>query len=432
MPLRVTLFTEPSRSIGVQIAQLSRAIALLLAVWGQCAGAGEPAPSSYGFDRLIAQAVRNHPTIAAARAELGAAQAEVAAARDQYWPTPSVQSLQDKGETTTVLTVQQPLWAGGRLDAGLGVAQSRANASQASIADAQYTLALRVTNAWAAWMQARGRAEALAGGVDLLNVYAESVRRRIEGGASGEVDSELVAARLAQTQGDLAAARSAERSALSRLSQMTSQSLRTEDLAMPASAAAEPPLLAPDALLAQAVARSAAILRLEADIEAARHETDKKRAALWPTVALRAQHQRGNSAATGVAANDSRIMLVLDYTPGAGQSSGANIDAAEARLIGLRESLEAARRELAETVGTDYEEYLSSLDRKRALQRTLTASAEVLASYDRLFIAGKRGWLDVINAARELIQARTALADVEAQRIAARTRLRLHAGELPR
>ena len=64
------------------------------------------------------------------------------------------------------------------------------------------------------------------------------------------------------------------------------------------------------------------------------------------------------------------------------------------------------------------------------LQRTLKANAEVLASYERLFIAGKRGWLEVINAARELTQAQTALADVQALHLASATRLRLHAGEL--
>ncbi|BAO30160.1 TolC family protein [Sulfuritalea hydrogenivorans] len=385
----------------------------------------------YSLDGLIARTIRHHPGIAARHAEVKATQAEVDAARAQYFPTPSVQLLQDKGESTTVLTLQQPLWAGGRLDAGLDAAQSRENATRVSVNDTQYTLALRVTAAWAAWVQARGRGEALDKGVALLNVYAESVSRRIQGGASGQVDRELVAARLAQTQGDLAAARSAERSALARLAQMIGQPLRAQDLVVAdAVAGVDIPLPGLDALVAQAFARSAALKRLESDIETARHETQQRRAALWPTLSLRAQHQRGNAPATGITANDSRVMLVLEYTPGAGLSAGANIDAAEARIIGLRENLDAARRDLTETITTDYEEHLAGSDRKRHFQRTLKASAEVLASYDRLFVAGKRNWLDVINAARELIQAQTALADVEAQLVAARARLRLHIGEM--
>ncbi|TXT24296.1 MAG: outer membrane efflux protein [Gallionellaceae bacterium] len=429
---RIVLFTlEFPRPFADWLRALSF-LGLLVSAHDVCAAetvAGQR--HGIGLNQLIAQSILNHPSIAATRAELGAARAEVGAARSQYYPTPSAQVLQDKGESTTVLALQQPLWAGGRIDAGMEAAQSRENAAQVSINDAQYTLALRVTAAWAAWVQARGRSGALEKGVTLLNVYAESVSRRIEGGASGEVDRELVAARLAQTQGDLAAARSAERSALARLAQMVGQPLRAQDLVVAdAATGADIPLPDLDAFIAQALKRSAALKRLEAEIETARHETQQRRAALWPTLNLRAQHQRGNASATDVTANDSRIMLALEYTPGAGLSASANIDAAEARVIGLRENLDAARRDLTETIATDYEEHLASVDRKRHFQRTLKASAEVLASYDRLFVAGKRNWLDVINAARELIQAQTALADVEAQQAAARARLHLHLGEM--
>lgn len=404
---------------------------VLLPVWLALLGlATAHAAPPFSLDGLIAQTIRNHPGVAARHAEVKATQAEVDAARSQYYPTPSVQLLQDKGEPTTVLTLQQPLWAGGRLDAGLEAAQSRENSTRISVGDTQYTLALRVTAAWAAWMQARGRGEALDKGIALLNVYVESVGRRIQGGASGQVDRELVAARMALTQGELAAARSAERSALARLAQMIGQPLRSQDL-VAMDAANDTPLPGLDVLVTQAFDRSAALKRLEADIETARHETRQRRAALWPTLSLRAQHQRGNASSSGITANDSRVMLVLEYTPGAGLSAAANIDAAEARIVGLRENLDAARRELTDTVTADYEDHLSGVDRRRHLQRTIKASAEVLASYDRLFVAGKRNWLDVINAARELIQAQTSLADVDAQLLSARARLRLHIGETP-
>lgn len=191
------------------------------------------------------------------------------------------------------------------------------------------------------------------------------------------------------------------------------------------------PLPPRDPLIAQALAHSAALKRIEADIETARNETAQKRALRWPTLNLRAQHQRSDSNATGITADDSSVMLVLDYAPGAGLSLGANIDAAESRLLALRDNLAAARSELTEQVLADYEDHLASRDRARLLARSIKASAEVLASYDRLFIAGKRGWLDVINATRELIQVRTLLADARAQQAASHARLRLHIGETP-
>lgn len=386
-------------------------------------------PHAVGLDQLIAQSIQNHPSVAAAHAQLGAARADIDAARAQYYPTPSVQILQDQGQSSTVLALQQPLWTGGRIDAGLDAAQSRANAAQVSITGAHYTLALRVTAAWAAWIQARDRAEVLVKGVTLLNVYAASAGRRIAGGTSGLVDRALVNARVAQTQGDLDAARSAQRNALARLTQLTGTPLRQQDLATGLAADGDDPAVPSlDGLISQSVMHSAALKRLEADIQTAQYDINQRRAALWPTLNLRVQHQHNDT--SGQSTNDNLVMLVLDYTPGAGLSAGANINAAQARLLALRDNLDATRRDLVETITADFEEHRSSTERSRSMQRTVTANAEVLASYDRLFVAGRQSWLDVMNAARELIQAQTALVDVAAQRIAARARLRLHTGEM--
>lgn len=278
-------------------------------------------------------------------------------------------------------------------------------------------------------MQARGRAEALTRGSSLLGVYAESVRQRIKGGVSPEVDRELVESRLAQIQGDLAAARAAERSAVSQLSQLIGRPLHTYELSPGKGVTVQLPAF--EILVEQSVERSAALRRIEAEVEAARYDTTQKRAALWPTVGVRAEYQHGDLSNTGAVTRDSRVMLVMDYVPGAGLSAAAGIDAAEARVGSLRESREAARRELLTKIAADYEDYQSSLSRKRDILRTLKAASEVLASYDRLFIAGKRNWLDVLNAARELTQVENSLADIEALLAASYYRLRLHGGELP-
>lgn len=381
------------------------------------------------LEDLIGLAIQAHPEVGAKRADLDAARAGQDAARWQYFPTPSLQfRQQDKGGNVAVVAVQQPLWAGGRLDAGLDAANSRTRSANVAISEAQYSLALRVTGGWQSWMQARGRAEALARGGSLLGVYAESVRQRIKGGVSPEVDRELIESRLAQVQGDLAAARAAERSALSQLSQLIGRQLRADELSPGKGVTVQLPAF--EILVEQSVVRSAALRRIEAEVEAARHDTTQKRAALWPTVGVRAEYQRGDLLNTGAVLHDSRVMLVMDYVPGAGLSAAAGVDAAEARAGSLRESRETARRELVTKIAADYEDHLSSLSRKQDILRTLKAATEVLASYDRLFIAGKRNWLDVLNAARELMQVENTLADVEALLAASYYRLRLHGGEL--
>lgn len=402
--------------------------------------AGLVASGPYRLDQLINLAVRAHPSVSSKRAGLNAAQADIEAARYQYYPAPSMQLRQIRGDVARVLTLQQPLWAGGRLDAGLDVASARSVAAAASIEEAQILLALRVSSAWQAWHQAQGRSAAIAAGIDLLNGYSQSAGRRIEAGAAGEGDRALVQARLAQSLADLASARAAERGALAQLTQMVGQPLRGEDLAItvsggelkgPPSAASTPAteqLLG--SLLEQALKVSPALRRAQAEIDAAGHEVVQKKAALWPTLNLRAEHQQGNTSNSSLTLNDNRLLLVLEYIPGAGLSAGAAINAASERNVGLRDNLQSTQRELIEKISAEFEDHQSSDSRQRDLAHALKASAEVLSSYDRLFIAGKRGWIDVLNAARELTQAQSALADVQALRLASATRLRLYVGEI--
>lgn len=447
MRVRPKVYPVPDvrgRPLLLQVAQLSPGLAtesdvvidarlprsILLAAVSRV----EPADSAVvgariGLNELVGLAIEAHPEVASKRADLDAARANQDTAHWQYFPTPSLQVRQDKTGNLATAAVQQPLWSGGRLDAGLDAAVSRTRSADVAISETQYSLALRVTGAWQSWKQARGRAEVLSRGISLLGVYAESVRQRIKGGVSPEVDRELVESRIAQIRGDLTAAQAAERSALSQLSQLIGRPLRTGDLFAGNAPDGKPPVF--EMLIEQSVNRSAAIRRIESEIEAARHDTTQKRAALWPTIGVRAEYQRDQLSNVGHVSNDGRVMLVVDFVPGAGLSAGSGIDAAEARVANLRESREAARRELITKVAADYEDHLSSLGRKRDILRTVKASTEVLASYDRLFVAGKRNWLDVLNAARELTQVETSLADVEAMIAASYYRLRLHGNELP-
>lgn len=438
LKLSATLDTASSRvpvsrevAASSRVAQVSRPMRLALAsqVSTGEADVASRRTAKLGIEELFQLAAQTHPEVAARRAELEAALANRDAARWQYFPTPSLQvRQQDKGGSVTVAALQQPVWSGGRLDAGFDAADSRVRSASVAISEAQYALALRVTGVWQTYIQARGRVEALDRGVALLSVYVESVRRRIKGGVSPEVDRELVESRFAQAEGDLAAARATERSALLQLSQLIGRSVQPNELSAPDRVADK--VLAFEVLTEQSVSSSATLRRIEAEMEAAQHDSTQKRAVLWPTLGVRAEYQRGDVSNIGVDTSDSRVMLVLDYVPGAGLSAAAGVDAAEARVASLRSGLEGARRDLVSKIAVDYEDQRSSRVREQDMQRTLRSASEVLASYDRLFVAGKRSWLDVINAARELTQIELSIADIRALLAASYYRLRLHSGEI--
>jgi outer membrane protein, adhesin transport system len=58
-----------------------------------------------------------------------------------------------------------------------------------------------------------------------------------------------------------------------------------------------------------------------------------------------------------------------------------------------------------------------------SIQASLRAAEDVSASYDRQFLAGRKSWLDVMNAARELAQTETQLADLQSTQVVVTWRL---------
>lgn len=61
----------------------------------------------------------------------------------------------------------------------------------------------------------------------------------------------------------------------------------------------------------------------------------------------------------------------------------------------------------------DYNNYENTKTRIKIVENSVNASQEVLDSYTRLFIAGKRQWLNLVDASRELMQYHIQLSNLE-------------------
>ena len=101
----------------------------------------------------------------------------------------------------------------------------------------------------------------------------------------------------------------------------------------------------------------------------------------------------------------------------------SGIDAAVAKLQALESEVEANRRTLIEQVTLEHVSVRSQLARRQALVAGLRSTQAMVASWDRQFLAGRKTWVEVMNAARELAQAQTALAEVEAAYLVSTWRL---------
>ena len=142
------------------------------------------------------------------------------------------------------------------------------------------------------------------------------------------------------------------------------------------------------------------VVRQHFQVEAAKQEAKAQAAGRYPNIYAQYQHtfeHKNNK-------NDGKFSLGMSYDPGAGFSSLALTRAANARAISLTQTQEATRRVVMESLQTQYQEFISSRDKERSIKLAIDGAKLVVDSYGRQFIAGRKSWLEVLNAVREHTQ----------------------------
>jgi adhesin transport system outer membrane protein len=369
---------------------------------------------------LVRSAVQTHPEVLGRMSEHEAREADVAAARWQRLPVPSVSSTQTRGGNVTSLRLQQTLWAGGQIDAAIDGANNSREAAQQAVFQAREELALRVVTAYGDWLRAQGRVAAARGAVAAHQRFAQLIARRVQSGISAQADRDLAAARLASIETDLATAEAGAQLALAQLSSLAGSPLGAADLE-----AVEVPqaqVTVSQADLEALVTGHSSVQRAEAEARALEAEMRRKRGQSLPTVFVRAERQIGQP--PGMEAP--RFMIGVEMTPGAGLSGFDTTNAAAHRYEAALAARDAALRRLRQQLEQELLEHRTASSRARQLEAALAASRNVLASYERQFVAGRKTWLEVLNAAREVSQLASSISDAQAGAVAAAQRLQIY------
>jgi outer membrane protein, adhesin transport system len=400
------------------------------------AGAGKERETAgeavWSIERLIRETISVNPQVLGKRAAYRAARNAVTASRLNFLPSPYLQLQATGGERLgtsyrryAACGVQLPVGLGGQKIAGLSMAKSMALSGSHSVQETRLSLAHGVVSAYQNLLALHHRMRALEKGVRLTEQYAAMMERRVRAGASAPIDKVQVDARLSQARNELSACRSGYRVATEQLSQLVGEPLQDERFLFLEAEGMEPPP-GMETVLRQAEASNPTLARMAADITTAKAQRRLQTAELFPTLTLKAEHREYKDL-IGSTAHDNLVYATVEYAFGSGISSFAGIRAASDRIDSYAEAREAALRDLRVRVRADHEECRLSLERYGEASSASLAAGRVLDSYTRLFVAGKRSWLDVLNAARELIQSEVAESDILATYWGSRYRLRLDA-----
>jgi adhesin transport system outer membrane protein len=355
------------------------------------------------------------------------ADAQVDGAKWSYFPTLSVDVSQASGRRSTTFRLDQPLWTGGKLDASFDIAQSRKNESEFALDETAYTLIENLLRVLQNYVQADGSIYALEDGKQQLEVFDQMLSRRIEAGVSSVADSELIKSRLSQINADLVVAKSKQKTAQAQLELLIGSRLECGiEFENEKVLYQDTPI---DQMMKQMIASHPSLKKLSAQIKTAEAEKEKAKAIVWPNVSLRAEHLRG-SIYSDQSVTDNVVYVTVSMSPGAGLSALSGIQSAESKILQVQSDKLTKEMELSDALMRDYEDYHASIDRIDGIDKTIIASQNVLDSYTRLFIAGKRQWLDLVNSSRELTQNKLTLADLKATLVVSAYRLSLKNGNI--
>lgn len=359
---------------------------------------------------LLAAVTTQHPTLRAREAEVGATQSDVESARWQFWPTPSV-SLQrpDKAliagndRSVSTLSLRQPLWTGGRLEAGVAYAGARKQTAEAIREEVRRDLALELIQAYGEAHTARARLKVYDTSLGMHRKLFEQIQRRARAGLSVESDIALARSRQEAVVADRANARAAFDAALERLRTLVGHPV-AETLAPLDALPAQ--ILEAEASIQQALQIDPSLRRLQSEVQELRAHADSAASASKPDVYANISRRHGD-----VTGASSQIFIGLETKWGAGLSNASTVQAAQQRLLAKQEEIDYRTRRLAEQIRSDLRQRASTNERIKAFQDALGAANVVADSWDRQFNAGKKAWQDVMNAARESAQTEIQLVD---------------------
>lgn len=389
-------------------------------------------------NQLINNAISSHPRIQAAMASQKATTEGITAAKLNLLPEPSISSGYDRdNDFVSQVNIRQPLWTAGRLSATVNQAIYDDKAAIEHIYEQQNTVAKTTIDAWQTYIQAIAQQRVHIENLNVLSDFEAMMQRRVGQGVSARIELDLVTNRILQEQTAYQGALEQQRIAAARLSQLTGQSIPSSgDTAMPSiktlsTFAKQQAVSLEQQVFGQNGLNNPSVVKAQFQIESAKQQVIAQRAARYPTLYAQYEQAYYHNDDDDERDNDGQFSLGLSYTPGAGLSNFALSRASEAQVSSLIQSQEAARRDVIEDIQVRYQQFVSAKDREVSLVAAVAGAQMVVSSYRRQFIAGRKSWLEVLNAVREHNDYQVQLVQTRAELLGAFYRLQVDLGLMP-
>ena len=383
--------------------------------WATHTCAAAPLP----LQDAITQALASHPQIQQAQSGQRAAGFGGDAARWGRWPSAQVQAAVGDRYRESTLIANQPLWNAGRTQAAIDAADARTQVATVGVAQSAQDLAERTGEAYVVWQAARDRAALHQSYVTDLERLLGVIQRRSQAEVASPADVQQARVRVEQALANRVAAEGA----------VSTARVALEALMLPQTPLQQtapdwpqlPPLTEAEALRL-CEAQHPTLVAARAERAALGFESDERRSRLWPQLGLRYQHPLNKRADVTY---PPRWQLTLEAQTDGALVTQSQWRADAERLKAAVQREESLRLQLQAQVRQAFLERAVTAQQRGAAQSAAEQAQALVASATRQFEAGRRSWLDLLNAVREAHEAR--LGALSARQLETQAAVRLHA-----
>lgn len=355
-------------------------------------------------NELISTLVTNHPSIKMSQEVIKGAKERVDSAYWGFFPTPSVDvSAKDSDRNVAVARLDQPVWTGGKLTSKYDMANSKEQENVFELEETSYKLIDNFLSVLESYAQSKANIIELEIGLKNLNEFDAMLDRRMDAGVSSNSDKDLLKARIEQINSDMIVAKNKYKVAILQLELMLDIKIGCEINLNTISILHGSNI---EDSINRLLAFHPSLKKSNAQIETTKYELDHTKASVMPNLSIRAEHREGDLYSDNYDKSNDQDLVYMTFTAttNAGLSIMSDIAAAKVKINEIEYKKKAIEKELIDSLLNDYNNYEIAKTRIKILESSIVSAQNVLDSYERLFIAGKRQWLDLVNASREVMQ----------------------------
>jgi outer membrane protein, adhesin transport system len=393
----------------------------------------------------VREALERNPEVAAAAANMRAAEQQVVQARSGYFPTVDLTASGGKervdnpglraagvgdrslSRDDVSVTARQMLFDGFGTSQRTTQQEGRLDSARFRLSEVVEDVAGRTVEAYLEVLRAMQILELARTNEQAHVITLDKTQQRLQQKVGSQADVHQSQARLAVARSQVVQREGAVRDAEARFVRLLGHVPRS-----PQSPVSRPALPTSQAhAVEEALAGNPTVKAAEADVDAATAGIDAAKAAYMPRVDLELTGaKRNNTDGINGSSSEASAFLVFRYNAFRGGNDQAVVREQSERRETARETLENARRATGEAAVRAWVALESARSALPYLTQHASSTGEVLQAYRAQFELGRRTLLDLLNAENELFQARSNLVSGDYAILVAEYRLLQVAGGL--